>query len=176
MASASRGLGAYPLCRWCNGVRVPPLLPVGLKIHRDLFWPRARPRPPENVIAAASSSSSPSPAASSSSSSSPSPAASSPCVESTRALVGQAVHLARGIRSKLSSSQQAHAIQRSKSDKSSRVEARSIDLQIAPNGDCRYDAGAAYAYATCTGSTVTVVHVYVHVHMYLVQVHYYMYM
>ena len=125
------------MCRWCNGVRVPPLLPVGIKIHRDLFWPRARPRPPENVIAAASSSSSPSPAASSSSSSSPSPAASSPCVESTRALVGQAVHLARGIRSKLSSSQQAHAIQRSKSDKSSRVEARSIDLQIAPNGDCR---------------------------------------
>ena len=36
------------MCRCCNGVRAPPLLPVGIKIHRDLFWPRARPRPPEN--------------------------------------------------------------------------------------------------------------------------------
>ena len=48
MAPASRGLGAYLLCRWCNGVCVPPLLRVGEKIHRGPFWPRARPHPPRN--------------------------------------------------------------------------------------------------------------------------------
>ena len=48
MAPASRGLGAYLLCRWCNGVCVPPLLRVGEKIHRGPFRPRARPHPPRN--------------------------------------------------------------------------------------------------------------------------------
>ena len=65
---------------------------------------------------------------------------SSPYVESTCALGGQVVHLARGIRSKLSSSRQARAIERSKSDKSSRVEATrpSLPRPLTTAAPCRH--------------------------------------